>query len=265
MELGKRIEVAREAVKSVVPFFEEHFSKVESRWKRDDTRVTEADLAISKRIAAFIAAAFPQDDFCSEEDLPPPGAPARELRARFAWVLDPIDGTNNFARGIPLCAVSLAVLENGFPVYGILYDHAQRTLLEGGTTVPLSRGGDPAKTENPPYDRHSIISFHFPLKKSEMREIEPLTTVNVVRCQGSAALNLAYNAFGAIDGSIDYNTKIWDIAAAAAMLARSGREIVFRGAAAFPLREVASTMPNLRWVAGTPSFMARAREIGLIP
>lgn len=264
METAARIAAARDAVRSVVPFFEDHFSKVESRWKRDDTRVTEADLAISDRIKNFITSAFPQDDFCSEEDLPLPGVPARELHARFAWVLDPIDGTNNFARGIPLCAVSLALLENGFPVYGILYDHAQKTMLEGGTTVPLSRGGVPAKTENPPYDRHSIISFHFPLKKAELLELEPLTTVNAVRCQGSAALNLAYNAFGSIDGSVDYNTKVWDIAASAALLAASGREIVFRGTQAFPLREVASTMPNLRWVAGTPSFMAHAREIGLI-
>lgn len=264
METAERIAAAREAVRSVIPFFAENFSRAESRWKRDDTRVTDADIEISNRIKKRLADAFPQDDFCSEEDLPPPGVPARELRARFAWVLDPIDGTNNFARGIPLCAVSLALLENGFPVYGLLYDHAQRTLLEGGKTVPLSRGGVPAKTENPPYDRHSIISFHFPLKKSEMLEIEPLTTVNVVRCQGSAALNLAYNAFGAIDGSVDYNTKVWDIAAAAALLAAAGREIFFRGTPAFPLREVSSTMPTLRWVAGTPSFMARAKEIGLL-
>lgn len=264
METAERIKAAREVVQSVIPFFEENFSKVESHWKRDDTRVTAADLAISKRICEFLSAAFPQDDFCSEEDLPALGEPARALRSRFAWVLDPIDGTNNFARGIPLCAVSLALLENGFPVFGILYDHAQRVILEGGKNVPLSRDGVPVKTNNPDYDRHSIISFHFPLKKDEMRELEPFTTVNAVRCQGSAALNLAYNAFGAIDGSVDYNTKIWDIAAAVAMLEASGRKIVFRDAPAFPLREVSAEMPCLRWVAGTPGFLARAREIGLI-
>lgn len=260
MEISTRIKAAREAVVSVVSFFDEKFSKVESLWKRDDTRVTEADFEISKRITDFIATAFPQDDFCSEEDLPPPGAPARELRARFAWVLDPIDGTNNFARGIPLCAVSLALLENGFPVYGIIYDHAQKTFLEGGKTVPLSRGGVPVKTECPAFNHHSIVSFHFPLKKDELAELEPFTTVNAVRCQGSAALNLAYNAFGAIDGSVDYNTKIWDIAAATAMLEAAGREIVFRGTQAFPLREISAKMPNLRWVAGTPEFMEKARK-----
>lgn len=264
MDLLNRIEAARKVVAEVVPFFEENFSKVESSWKRDDTRVTAADLAISERITKLITTAFPQDDFCSEEDLPKPGDPPRILRSRFAWVLDPIDGTNNFARGLPLCAISLALLEDGFPVYGILYDHAQKVFLEGGKTVPLSRGGVPVKTENPEYDRHSIISFHFPLTKKEVRELEPFTTVNAVRCQGSAALNLAYNAFGGIDGSVDYNTKVWDIAAAVAMLEAAGREIVFRNREAFPLREVSATMPRLEWVAGTPSFMRRAREVGLV-
>lgn len=265
MEIEKRIEIARKSVSGTVSFFEEKFSKVESRWKRDDTRVTEADLEISKRITDFITGAFPQDDFCSEEDLPLPGEPARELRSRFAWVLDPIDGTNNFARGIPLCAISLALLENGFPVYGILYDHAQKAFLEGGKSVPLSKNGVPANIEAPAFNHHSLISLHFPMKPAELASLEPLMTVNALRCQGSAALNLAYNAFGAIDGSVDYNTKIWDIAAAAAMIESAGREMVFLGGnAAFPLRNVSAKMPNLRWIAGTPDFMKKARELGLI-
>ena len=261
MEIAKRIEVARQAVASVVSFFDENFSKVESLWKRDDTRVTEADFAISKRISECITRAFPQDDFCSEEDLPSPEEGVRPLHSRFAWVLDPIDGTNNFARGLPLCAVSLALLEGGFPVYGILYDHAQKAFLEGGKTVPLSRDGVPVNSECPPFNHHSIVSLHFPMKPAELKKLEPFLIVNAVRCQGSAALNLAYNAFGAIDGSVDYNTRIWDVAASAAMLEAAGREIVFFDTSAFPLREVSSSMPNLRWCAGTPEFMAKAKSL----
>lgn len=265
MEISERIKTAREAVSGVVMFFDEKFSKVESHWKRDDTRVTEADFAISKRITDFITRAFPQDDFCSEEDLPQPDEPTRELRSRFAWVLDPIDGTNNFARGIPLCAVSLALLEDGFPVYGIIYDYAQKVFLEGGKNRGLLRNGVPVKPDFPEFNHHSLVSFHFPMKSAEVDALSPFLTVNAVRCQGSAALNLAYNAFGAIDGSIDYNTRIWDIAAAVAMLEASGREIVFCGErCAFPLQSVSSEMPNLRWFAGTPEFMAKVRSFGLL-
>lgn len=264
-EIEKRIETARAAVRASIPYFNSHFSKVESRWKRDDSRVTEADLEISREIINFLKNAFPNDDFCSEEDLPAPGAPARELSARFAWVLDPIDGTNNFARGMSLCAISLALLENGIPAYGVIYDFSQKTLLEGGKSVPLSRDGVPAKTFSPEFDRHSIVSFHYPIRPADTQKLLPITTVNPVRVFGSAALSLAYNAFGAIDGSTDYNTKVWDIAAAAAMVEAAGREIVYLGEKpAFPLREVCADMPKLRWVAGTPSFMKKAREIGLI-
>lgn len=263
-EFEKRIEIARAAVRASIPYFNANFSKVESHWKRDDSRVTDADLEISREVIAFLKNAFPNDDFCSEEDLPPPGAPARELHARFAWVLDPIDGTNNFARGMALCAISLALLENGFPVYGVIYDFSQKTLLEGGKSVPLSRNGVPAKTFSPEFDRHSLVSFHYPIRPADTQKLLPLTTVNPVRVFGSAALSLAYNAFGSIDGSTDFNTKVWDIAAAVAMIGASGREIVYLGEKpAFPLREVCSEMPKLRWVAGTPGFMKKAREIGL--
>ena len=262
-ETSLRITAARAVVRENVAFFAENFSHVESRWKKDNSRVTDADLTLSRNITEAILKKFPDDDFCSEEALPPPGAP-RFFNAKFAWVLDPIDGTNNFARGIPLCAISLALLRDGVPVYGIIYDHAQRCVLEGGETVPLSRDGVPVDPPPElPYDEHSLISLHFPLKQHELLELAPLTSVNALRCQGSAALNLAYNAFGAVDGSIDHFTRVWDIAAAYAMLLAAGRRIVFLKNKPFPLREISADMPKLRWIAGTRGFLARAEQLGL--
>lgn len=261
---SQRIAAARVVIREQIAFFRANFSKVESAWKKDNSRVTEADLTLSRTITEAILKKFPEDDFCSEEALPPPGKP-HYFNAKFAWVLDPIDGTNNFARGIPLCAISLALLRDGIPVYGIIYDHAQQCVLEGGETVPLSRDGVPvALPPQLPYDEHSLISLHFPLKQHELLELAPLTSVNALRCQGAAALNLAYNAFGAIDGSIDHFTRVWDIAAAYAMLIAAGREIVFVKNKPFPLREISAEMPKLRWFAGTRSFLARAEQLGLI-
>lgn len=261
---SQRITAARAIIREQIAFFQTHFSRVESMWKKDNSRVTEADLTLSKTITEAILKKFPEDDFCSEEALPPPGKP-QFFNAEFAWVLDPIDGTNNFARGIPLCAISLALLRNGVPVYGIIYDLAQQCILEGGEGVPLTRDGVPvAPPPQLPYNEHSLISLHFPLRQHELLELTPFTSVNALRCQGSAALNLAYNAFGAIDGSIDHFTRVWDIAAAYAMLIAAGREIVFLKNKPFPLREISADMPKLRWFAGTRSFLARAEQLGLI-
>lgn len=263
-EISRRIAVARNVIRERIDFFRKNFSHVESHWKKDNSRVTEADLTLSREITDAVLNRFPDDDFCSEEALPPPGT-VRYFNAEFAWVLDPIDGTNNFARGIPLCAISLALLRNGVPVYGIIYDHAQNCILEGGETVPLSRDGTPVPVPPElPYNEHSLISLHFPLKQHELLELSQLTSVNALRCQGSAALNLAYNAFGAIDGSIDHFTRVWDIAAAYAMLLAAGRKIVFIKHNPFPLREISSEMPKLRWFAGTHAFISRAEQLGLI-
>ncbi len=261
---SQRIAAARSVIREQINFFQTHFSKVESQWKKDNSRVTEADLNLSRAITDAILTKFPNDDFCSEEALPPSGT-TQYFNAEFAWVLDPIDGTNNFARGIPLCAISLALLRNGVPVYGIIYDHAQNCILEGGDSVPLSKDGVPvALPPELPYNEHSLISLHFPLKQHELLELTPFTSVNALRCQGSAALNLAYNAFGAIDGSIDHFTRVWDIAAAYAMLIAAGRKIVFIKNKPFPLRQISAEMPKLRWYAGTRSFIARAEQLGLI-
>ena len=263
-EQEQRVAAARIIIGEQVSFFRKNFSKVESHWKADKSRVTDADLTLSREITAAILEKFPGDDFCSEEELPPAGAP-KICSAKFCWVLDPIDGTNNFARGIPLCAISLALLRDGVPVYGIIYDHAQQCVLEGGENVPLARDGvQVALPPELPYDAHSLISVHFPLKPHEIMELMPLITVNALRCQGAAALNLAYNAFGALDGSIDHFTRVWDIAAACAMLSAAGRKIVFLKNNPFPLREISADMPKLRWFAGTRAFMSRAETLGLI-
>ena len=59
------------------------------------------------------------------------------LKNDFAWVIDPIDGTNNFALGFPLCAISLALLYRGTPIYGFVYDYSTQSLIEGGEDYAL--------------------------------------------------------------------------------------------------------------------------------
>ncbi|MCR5184288.1 MAG: hypothetical protein K6B46_06290 [Opitutales bacterium] len=259
--LNERRQFTRQIIREQIPFFQKNFSHVKSYWKEDCSRVTAADLALSKTIAKSVLTAFPQDDFCSEEDLPAAGT-SRKFSAPFAWVLDPIDGTNNFARGMPQCAISLAILQNGVPVYGIVYDNAQNQILEGGNDIGLLKNGAPFVPEPAQaYDERSILSMHFPVPAKILSALEPLLTVNPFRCQGSAALNLAYNAFGAIDGSIDFKTRIWDIAAAYAMLIASGRTIRFVKNNPFPLKKIEHTMPEIQWFAGTPSFMEKMETI----
>ena len=120
LKIRHRINAGRSAVKNEIGFFGRHFSQVGSDWKLDQSRVTFADIAISENIIAHLKNDFPQDDFWSEETNDKDTVV--NLKGDFAWVLDPIDGTNNFALGFPLCAISLALLYEGIPIYGFVYD-----------------------------------------------------------------------------------------------------------------------------------------------
>ena len=124
----RRIALAQSAVAAQIPLFDQGFGAVESDWKSDGTRVTSADLAISQNLQDAILAVFPADQFFSEEL-----AEVREIAvtSRFSWILDPIDGTNNFALGIPNCAIALALCEDGEPIYGVIYDYGRRRILRG--------------------------------------------------------------------------------------------------------------------------------------
>jgi len=113
-DLRQRSTAAQAAVMAQTALMHREFGRVESRWKEDGTRVTTADVAISENIFRELGTKFPDDQFFSEES-DQAGAP-RPRTARFSWVLDPIDGTNNFALGLPNCAIALALLEHGQPV-----------------------------------------------------------------------------------------------------------------------------------------------------
>src|SRR5207237_1504583 len=117
-ELLSRIAAAERAVLAQTDLLHREFGRAESKWKSDGTRVTAVDVAISEGIFRELRAQFPADQYFSEE-LADTDAPIAVM-ARFSWVLDPIDGTNNFALGIPHCAISLALCEYGEAIYGVI-------------------------------------------------------------------------------------------------------------------------------------------------
>jgi myo-inositol-1(or 4)-monophosphatase len=258
-ELSSRAAAAQAAVVAQTGFLHAQFGRVESRWKSDGSRVTAADLAISENIFSELASQFPEDQYFSEE-LPDPGAPIR-VSARFSWVLDPIDGTNNFALGIPPCAISLALLEDGQPVYGVVYDLGRRLLMRGGPGFGMRDGDREARAITAAPHPESIIGFHSPFNKSLMPLAGGVLAKFKIRGLGSATLHLAYVAAGIFDGAVDYNVKVWDIAAAVALCRGAGAEVVFLSGDPFPLRQFDLHMKRIVFVAGGPVVADRLRLI----
>jgi myo-inositol-1(or 4)-monophosphatase len=247
-----RAAAAREAVLAQTDFLHAQFGKVESRWKSDGTRVTAADIAISEGVFAFLGARFPEDQFFSEE-LNDSGSPI-EVRSRFAWILDPIDGTNNFALGIPHCAIALALVDNGIPVYGAIYDLSRRVLMHGGPAFGAWNGDHPCRVSTTEPRRESLIGFHSPYDKALVEGAKGVLSQFKIRGLGSATLHLAYVAAGLLDGAIDYNVKIWDLAAAIPLCEAAGGEVRFLNGPQLPIRQFNLRMSRIIYVAGCPGM-----------
>jgi myo-inositol-1(or 4)-monophosphatase len=258
-DLLARIEAAKRAVLAQTELLHREFGCVESRWKSDGTRVTAVDIAISENIFRGLRAQFPDDQYFSEE-LADTDAPIPVV-ARFSWVLDPIDGTNNFALGIPHCAIALALCEAGEPVYGVVYDLSRRTLMHGGPGFGVRDGEREVRVSTAPMNKETLVGFHSPFDKSLLPLASGVLSQFKIRGLGSATLHLAYVAAGILDGCVDYNVKIWDLAAAIPLVRAGGGEVHFLNGGQLPMRQFDLKMTRIIYVAGSPAMCARLREL----
>ena len=257
-DLTRRIAAARRIVASQSARLHRGFRRARSAWKSDGTRVTTADLAISAEILGRLRKSFPEDQAFSEEQL---DARPPAITARFVWVLDPIDGTNNYAAGIPLCAISLALLDRGRPVYGVVYDLARRTLIHGGPGLGAFDGRRRGRVRPGPPHVQSLIGFHSPVDPASAPAAAPVIEHFKIRGLGSSTLHLAYVGIGLLDGVVDHNVRVWDIAAAHAIALGGGAQVRYLRHGPFPLRRFALDMPRIHYVAGNHAVCDRLQRL----
>ncbi len=258
-EFLARIAAAQRAVTAQTELLHREFGRAESRWKSDGTRVTAVDVAISENIFGELRAQFPADQFFSEE-LAETEAPI-PVTAEFSWVLDPIDGTNNFALGIPHCAIALALCVRGEPVYGVVYDLSRRTLMRGGPGFGVRDGEREVRVSTAPFTKETLVGFHSPFDKSLLPLASGVLSQFKIRGLGSATLHLAYVAAGILDGCVDYNVKIWDLAAAIPLVRAVGGEVHFLNGEQLPMKIFDLKMKRIIYVAGSPAMCAQLRQL----
>jgi myo-inositol-1(or 4)-monophosphatase len=258
-DLLARIAAATVAVLSQTELLHREFGRAKSEWKSDGTRVTAVDVAISENIFRALGAQFADDQFFSEElaDTDQPIA----VTARFSWVLDPIDGTNNFALGIPHCAIALALCENGEPIYGWVYDLSRRTLMQGGPGFGVRDGEREVRVSTAAFSRETLVGFHSPFDKTLLPAASGVLGSFKIRGLGSATLHLAYVAAGILDGCIDFNVKIWDLAAAIPLVRGAGGEVHFLNGPQLPMRTFDLKMKRIIYVSGSAAMCARLQEV----
>jgi len=251
--IEERIAAGRAAVEVQARFFESRFGRVDSQWKYDGSRVTEADLSISQALKGELENRFPEDQFLSEE-MDPEKDPM-QLNSEYTWLADPIDGTNNFARGIPACAISLALLMNGLPVYGIIYDHMSRGVIHGGTGRGVYVGEQKASLSAETPSPQSLVGAQHCETGEKENDDRALQRLFKIRNLGSSAIQLAYVAVGWMDGVVAHRVNTWDIAAGVAMVQEVKGRIEYFDSDPFPLKQFDVTKAPFGYLAGSPEIV----------
>jgi myo-inositol-1(or 4)-monophosphatase len=254
-----RINAGRVAIKGQITFFRRHFGQVSSDWKADASRVTFADMAISENLFASLSKDFAGDHFCSEE-MSSKDQPI-ELKGDFVWVIDPIDGTNNFALGFPLCGISLALLFEGVPVYGFVYDFSVNSLYEGGEGFGLLKDQQKYTSLGGDREAQKIIGVQFPIEPSLFQKLTPVFSDFKIRALGSSTLLGCLAAQAYLAGVFDVRAKVWDIAATYALAEAVGNEFHFLNESPFPLKEFHTSLPQCPYFTGSKEFCAKIQSL----
>lgn len=194
--------------------------------------VTDADYASQTLITRTIRAAFPAHGFLTEEDdpsLPPDG--------EVIWVIDPVDGTSNYSRQVPIYSISIgaaAVQEAGqdgrqryVPIAGVIYDPMRDELFSAASGAASKLNGRTINVSQIDDLGSSIISMdwsrNFQRRQALLSVLERVSHhAHTIRATGSASLALAWVAAGRFDVYFNFGMGPWDVAAASVIISQAG-------------------------------------------
>ncbi len=189
--------------------------------------VTEADVAAESAIITSLqedaaGIAIMAEESAGDNPRPPHG---------MAWIIDPLDGTTNFAHGFPFFAVSIALLKDGVPQAGVVYCPMQDELFAAGSKSGAWLNGKPIRVTETEFLVEALIATGFPYEihknidavLGQMRSILP--RVRDIRRAGAAAVDLAYVACGRLDGFWEMDLQPWDTAAGWLLITEAGGRV----------------------------------------
>jgi myo-inositol-1(or 4)-monophosphatase len=223
-------------------------------FKGPGDRVTDVDVAIESQLVRRIRAGFPDDGIVAEESLAAgPGA------HEFVWVLDPLDGTNNYALGIPCYAVSIGILRQGLPHAGVVHDPSTGFTCWARRGHGAFAGSRRLGLASRPLGVASNVTARVPVDRGLAPVVVDWLRRYKFRGFGSVALHLAYAAIGALDVVLDHRAALWDVAGAAAVLLEAGGALTdLRGRPLFPPDAAAYRGAPVPFLAGNPAAHAEA-------
>jgi myo-inositol-1(or 4)-monophosphatase len=229
-DLDFAVELAKRAGAIVTESYERTL-RIDRKSKRDV--VTDVDYRSEALVLEAIRDQYPADAILAEES----GHHQRRSRGRTGrattsrtWVIDPLDGTVNYANGIPYFCVSIGLVEDGAPVVGVVLDPLRQDCFSAAADGHATLNGQPVQASEKETLGDFVVSLAVIGRGGIARERRIGREIRIPRRMGSAALSLAYVASGRFDALVQNGgLSLWDIAAAGLIAERGGAKVTDLG------------------------------------
>jgi len=223
--LNFAIETAREAGEILL---EKFGRKINISMKGDINLVTEADLASEKHIIEKIRSRYPKHSILAEES----GEAIAAGDTQWKWIIDPLDGTTNYAHGYPCFCVTLAAEHDGEIVVGVTYDPTRNELFAAEKGGGATLNNKPIRVSETQELKDALLVTGFPYDTRERENFARHFTEFVhksrgIRRDGSAAIDMAYVACGRFDGFWEEGLHAWDVAAGVLFVEEAGGRVSY--------------------------------------
>jgi len=201
------------------------FGRVRARYKGRANPVTQADLESQRAVLGLIRRAFPSHDWLAEEKS------ERRGGSDFLWIVDPLDGTVNYAHGYPVSSVSIAVLHRGKLLAAGVHDPFRRESFTAEAGRGARLNGRPMRVSKTRRLAQSLIVTGFPYDRAQRAAFYAgmvrkfLPRCHDIRRSGSAALDMAWIAAGRADGYWEWSLGAWDVAAGILLVREAGGKV----------------------------------------
>ena len=217
--------------------------------------VTAADHRSEELVIAAVRERFPGDAILAEESGSATAAAGAAPNGR-VWVIDPLDGTVNYANGLPVFCVSIGLVVDGSPAAGVVLDPTRDELFAATANGPATLNGRPIEVSAKDELSDYVISLSLAGRSVTSRARAIRREIRISRSMGSAALALAYVANGRFDAFVqESGLSAWDFAAAGLIAERAGARVTsFTGSTWYDAALVSRTGGT---IAAPPSFQPR--------
>lgn len=223
------LDIATEAALAAGVILQDYLGKVEdaiSEKGRPGDLVTAADQTAEQAILAVINRHFPQHSILAEES-----GKVGNQTSQYLWVIDPLDGTTNYAHQYPCFSTSIGLLVEGEPKVGVIYDPLRNELFQAAAGLGATRNRRPIQVSHTTQLSKSLLSTGFAYDRRETSDTNYPEFCHFthltqgVRRGGSAALDLAYISCGRVDGYWERGLAPWDMVAGIILVREAGGKV----------------------------------------